>query len=117
MLYLLVVIEPCFFSDGSTATLLIKNMCSEDIAEYSCVAKNVRNKTHLELNAKESMLSKLPEVKAVSKGQDVKLTCRLNGAVDKVQWHKRGRFLVDEKSKYTKYSVDRGMDFRVYQFL
>jgi len=93
--------------DGSTATLLIKNMCSEDIAEYSCVAKNVRNKTHLELNAKESMLSKLPEVKAVSKGQDVKLTCRLNGAVDKVQWHKRGRFLVDEKSKYTKYSVDR----------
>ena len=91
--------DPCFFSDGSTATLLIKNMCSEDIAEYSCVAKNVRNKTHLELNAKESMLSKLPEVKAVSKGQDVKLTCRLNGAVDKVQWHKRGRFLVDEKSK------------------
>ena len=87
---------------------MIKNVCDEDVAEYSCVAKNVRGKTHLELNAKESLLAKLPEVKAVSKGQNVKLTCYLNGPVDKVQWYKRGKFLVDEKSKYTKYSIDRG---------
>ena len=41
-------------------------------------------------------------------GQDVKLTCKLSGPVEKVQWHKRGGFLVDEKLRYTKYSVDRG---------
>ena len=97
--------------DGSTATLLIKNVCDEDIAEYSCVAKNVRGKIHLEFPAKDIMLAKLPEVKAVSYGQDTKLMCKLSGPVEKVEWYKRGKFLVDEKSKFTKYSLDRGKYF------
>ena len=73
--------------------LVIKNVCAEDIAEYACVALNVQNNTKLE---------------AGKEGQDVKLSCKLNGPVEKIQWHKRGGFLVDEKLRYTKYTVDRG---------
>merc|ERR1712226_1827449 len=94
--------------DNTTATLLIKNVCDEDIAEYACITKNVQNKLHLELMAKETpALAQLPEVMVASKGQDVKLTCKLGDASDKVQWYKRGKFLLDENSKYTKYSVER----------
>merc|ERR1712226_1303072 len=94
--------------DNTTATLLIKNVCDEDIAEYACMTKNVQNKLHLELMAKETpALAQLPEVMVASKGQDVKLTCKLGDASDKVQWYKRGKFLLDENSKYTKYSVER----------
>merc|ERR1712073_87775 len=41
-----------------------------------------------------------------SVGQDVKVTCKLSAPTDKVQWLKSGRFLVDEKSNFTKYSVE-----------
>ena len=75
--------------------MVIKNVCQEDVAEYACVALNVQTKTKLE---------------AGKEGQDVKLSCKLNGPVEKVQWHKRGGFLVDEKLRYTKYTVDRGED-------
>ena len=81
------------FSAGSTATLVISNICAEDIAEYACVTLNIQTTTKLEPG---------------KEGQDVKLTCKLSGPVEKVQWHKRGGFLVDEKLRYTKYSVDRG---------
>ena len=43
-----------------------------------------------------------------SEGQDVKLTANLCAPFDKIQWHKRGGFLLDEKSMFTKYSTDRG---------
>jgi len=94
--------------DSNTATLKIKNACAEDIAEYACVAKNTRNKIHLELNTKDTpAMAKLPEVMAANMGKAVKLTCKLNNPNDTVQWFKRGKFLLDEKSKYTKYSVER----------
>ena len=46
-----------------------------------------------------------------SEGQDVKLTANLCAPFDKIQWHKRGGFLLDEKSMFTKYSTDRGEFF------
>ena len=88
-------------------------MCDEDIAEYTCIARNVCSRTHLELNANESpVLAKLPEVMVASKGKDVMLTSKLSkdflDQCDKVQWHKNGKFLLDENSKYTKYDIKRG---------
>ena len=88
-------------------------MCDEDIAEYTCIARNVCSRTHLELNANETpVLAKLPEVMVVSKGKDVMLTSKLSKDLldqcDKVQWHKNGKFLLDENSKYTKYDIKRG---------
>ena len=109
--------SPYFYliSDNTTATLLIKNVCDEDVAEYACVTKNVQNKLHLELMAKETpALAQLPEVMVASKGQDVKLTCKLGDASDKVQWYKGGKFLLDENSKYTKYSVERGRKYWLF---
>ena len=98
-----------FSSDAATVALIIKNVCVEDIAEYACITKNVQGKTHLELAANQTpALAQLPEVMVASKGQDVKLKCILGNASDKVQWYKRGKFLLDEKSKYTKYTVERG---------
>ena len=96
------------------ATLLIRNICAEDVAEYACVAKNIRSKIHLELSTKENpVLSSVPEVMAVSKGQDVKVTSKLSSSHldrnDRIQWHKNKKFLLDEMSKYTKYSVSRGL--------
>ena len=45
------------------------------------MTKNVQNKLHLELLAKETpALAQLPEVMVASKGQDVKLTCKLGDA-------------------------------------
>ena len=100
------------FLDSNTATLKIKNACAEDIAEYACVAKNTRNKIHLELETKDTpALAKLPEVMAANMGKSVKLTCKLNNPNDTIQWFKRGKFLLDEKSKFTKYSVERGNIF------
>jgi len=56
-------------------------------------------------------LSSVPEVMAVSKGQDVKVTSKLSSSHldrnDRIQWHKNKKFLLDERSKYTKYSVSR----------
>ena len=79
------------------------------------MTKNVQNKLHLELMAKETpALAQLPEVMVASKGQDVKLTCKLGDASDKVQWYKGGKFLLDENSKYTKYSVERGRKYRLF---
>merc|ERR1712108_62933 len=57
------------------------------------------------------ILSSVPEVMAVSKGQDVKVTSKLSSSHldrnDRIQWHKNKKFLLDERSKYTKYSVSR----------
>ena len=88
------------------------DICNEDVAEYACVTENVQDKIHIELKASETpALAKLPEVMAASRGKDVKLSCKLNNPNDKVQWQKRGKFLLDEKSKFSKYSVDRGILF------
>ena len=100
---------PYTHTDSKNASLVMKNVCSADMAKYTCVAKNIRSKTHLELTAKETAaMAQVPEVMMVSKGQDAKLTCKLNNPDDKVQWYKNRRFLLDEKSKYTKYKVERG---------
>ena len=56
-------------------------------------------------------MAKLPEVMAANMGKNVKLTCKLNNPNDTIQWFKRGKFLLDEKSKFTKYSVERGKIF------
>ena len=99
-------------SDGANVALVIGNVCNEDVAEYACVTENVQDKIHIELKASETpALAKLPEVMAASRGKDVKLSCKLNNPNDKVQWQKRGKFLLDEKSKFSKYSVDRGILF------
>ena len=99
-------------------------MCDEDIAEYTCIARNVCSRTHLELNAKETpVLAKLPEVMAASKGQNIMLTSKLSKDLldqcDKVQWNKNGKFLLDENSKYSKYDIKRGKNcyFSVNNFL
>ena len=85
--------------------MVIRNMCIEDVAQYSCVALNFLNRTHLNITTKNG--TKLATVASV--GQDCKLTCQLTAPFDKIQWHKGGKFLVDEKSKFTKYDVERGM--------
>ena len=109
-------------------TLVIRNMCLEDVAEYSCVAENAIYKTRFEVTAGkgskriEREPSKKLKVTAQrsqggsssagskitgSMGHDTLLTCSLTAPVEKVQWNKRGFFLLDEKSRFTKYVVDR----------
>ena len=56
---------------------------------------------------KLSFSAKLPEKTVASVGQDVKVTCKLSAPTDKVQWLKSSRFLVDEKSNFTKYAVEK----------
>ena len=94
-------------------------MCGEDLADYACVAKNIRCKTHLEMKDSQ-VLSKLPEVFISPAGKDVHLTSTLKkdhlDQNDSIQWHKNGKFLVDEKSKYSKYTIKRGM-FTFYKSL
>ena len=107
---ILITFPKIYNSDGANVALVIGNVCNEDVAEYACVTENVQDKTHLELKASETpALAKLPEVMAASRGKDVKLSCKLNNPNDKIQWQKRGKFLLDEKSKFSKYSVDRGI--------
>ena len=105
--------------DSTNATLLIRNVCGEDLADYACVAKNIRCKTHLEMKDSQ-VLSKLPEVFISPAGKDVHLTSTLKkdhlDQNDSIQWHKNGKFLVDEKSKYSKYTIKRGM-FTFYKSL
>ena len=109
-----------FELDSTNATLLIRNVCGEDQADYSCVAKNIRSKTHLEMKDSQ-VLSKLPEVFISPAGKDVHLTSTLNkdhlGQNDSIEWHKNGKFLVDEKSKYSKYNIKRGMFTKILHFL
>ena len=62
-------------------TLLIRNVCVEDIAEYTCVAENVRTKTHLELTAekeeKVQVESSSPAEQVCKKGQDMSFKVNL----------------------------------------
>ena len=62
-------------------TLLIRNVCVEDIAEYTCVAENVRTKTHLELTAekeeKVQVESSSPAEQVCKKGQDMNFKVNL----------------------------------------
>ena len=104
-------------TDSRSASLLIQNVCDEDIAEYACVGQNTRAKTHLELSAKETpALEKLPEVKVASMGKSVKLNCKLANLNDKVQWNKNRKYLLNEseRAKYTKYSLDRGKLYKYH---
>ena len=67
--------------EGTTVTLLIRNVCVEDIAEYTCVAENVRTKTHLELTAekeeKVQVESSSPAEQVCRKGQDMNFKVNL----------------------------------------
>ena len=64
-----------FQTDGATRTIIIKNASLEDVAEYICVAENVRTSTELELEGQEEKIEfKLTEIKTevtTKKGEEV----------------------------------------------
>ena len=67
-----------FQTDGTSRTIIIKNATLEDVAEYTCIAENVRTYTELELEGEEEkvelLLSEIKTDVTVKKGEEVTFT-------------------------------------------
>ena len=60
--------------DGRKRSIVIKEATKEDIAEYTCVAENVKTKTELELKGSEEQIEAVDlevKEKVATKGQDM----------------------------------------------
>ncbi len=82
-----------FQSDGASRTIIIKNASLEDVAEYTCIAENVRTFTELELEGEEEkvelLLSEIRTDVTVKKGEEVTFTAPFAKTMAKkpvVQW-------------------------------
>jgi len=66
---------------GTTVTMIIKNVNVQDIAEYTCVAENVRTRTELELSAEKEeeviVDNSSPAEQVCRKGQDMTFSVNL----------------------------------------
>ena len=96
--------------DGATHTLTIKAAAMEDIAQYTCVAENVRTQTELELKGADEKLeidmSMLEREVIVTKGQDVTLNVPLvKSSLQKpnVEWKFQGQE-IKKSEKVSAYS-------------
>lgn len=82
-----------FQTDGANRTIIIKDATLEDVAEYTCVAENVRTFTELELEGQEEkvelLLSEVKTNVTVKKGEEVTFTAPFAKTMAKkpvVQW-------------------------------
>jgi hypothetical protein len=86
-----------FQTDGASRTIIIKNATLEDVAEYTCVAENVKTCTELELEGEEErvelLLSEIRTDVTVKKGEEVTFTAPFSKTMAKkpaVQWFFNG---------------------------
>jgi hypothetical protein len=67
-----------FMTDGADRSIIIKNATIEDVAQYMCVAENVRTVTELDLEGKEEKIefeqSEVNTDVTAKKGEDVTFT-------------------------------------------
>mgnify|MGYP001345823957 FL=1 len=86
-----------FETDGETRTIIIKNASLEDVAEYTCVAENVKSTTELELEGQEERIEFImTEVKTettIKKGEEMTFTLPFSKTMAKkptMQWFYNG---------------------------
>ena len=86
-----------FETDGETRTIIIKNASLEDVAEYTCVAENVKSTTELELEGQEEKIEFImTEVKTestIKKGEEMTFTLPFSKTMAKkptMQWFYNG---------------------------
>lgn len=97
---------------SSTHTLVIKNGAMDDIAQYTCVAENVKTQTELELKGADEKLeideSKLEREVIVTKGQDVTFTVPLvKSSLQKpnVEWKFQGQEIRKSEKVGAKHNI------------
>lgn len=86
-----------FETAGDTRTIIIKNASLEDVAQYTCVAENVRSTTELELEGKEEriefVMSEIKTESTIKKGEEVTFTLPFSKTMAKkpnMQWFFNG---------------------------
>ena len=86
--------------EGRKQSVVIKEAKMEDIAEYTCIAENVKTKTELELKGSEEKIE-VVEQKAkeqiATKGQDMTFTIEFKKSLHRkpsVQWTFKGKEIV-----------------------
>ena len=86
-----------FETDGETRTIIIKNATLEDVAEYTCVAENVKSTTELELEGQEEKIEfVMTEIKTettIKKGEEMIFTLTFSKTMAKkpnMQWFYNG---------------------------
>ena len=86
-----------FETDGETRTIIIKNATLEDVAEYTCVAENVKSTTELELEGQEEKIEfVMTEIKTettIKKGEEMIFTLPFSKTMAKkpnMQWFYNG---------------------------
>jgi len=108
-----------FQTDGVSRSIIIKNATIEDVAQYMCVAENVRTFTELDLEGKEEKLEyKKSEVNTdvnATKGDDVTFTVpftKTSAKKPSVQWffngseiHTSEKFLMTVTKKHISITI------------
>lgn len=86
--------------EGRKQSIVIKEAQMEDIAEYTCIAENVKTKTELELKGSEEKIEiveqKIKE-QIATKGQDMTFTIEFKTSLHRkpsVQWMFKGKEIV-----------------------
>ena len=83
--------------EGRKRSIVIKEAAMEDVAEYTCVAENVKTKTELELKGSEEEIETVEqEVKeqVATKGQDMTFKVDFKKELHRkpsVKWMKNGK--------------------------